>query len=70
MSASQLLPHLCSIDNSSPDFSRLLYSLIRQDEVEKYSSSLSGPELARLVDLLDNVCALPLAFRSITRQIL
>lgn len=70
MSASQLLQHLYSIDTSSPDFSRLLYGLIRQDEEEKYSSSLNGSELARLVDFLDDVCTLPLAFRSVTKQTL
>jgi len=70
MSASQLLKHLYSINTSSPDFSRLLYGLIRQDEEEKYLSSLNGSELARLVDFLDNVCATPLAFRSFTKHTL
>ena len=70
MSASQLLKHLYSIDTSSPDFSRLLYGLIRQDKGEKYLSSLNGLELARLVDFLDNVCATPLAFRSVTKHAL
>jgi len=65
MSASQLLQHLYSIDTSSPDFSRLLYGLIRQDEEEKYLSSLKGPELAKLVDFLDDVRALPLTFWSV-----
>lgn len=70
MSAYQLLQHLYSINTSSPDFPRLLYGLIRQDEEEKYSSSLEGPELARLVNFLDDVCTLPLAFRSVTKQTL
>jgi len=70
MSASQLLKHLYSINTSSPDFSRLLYGLIRQDKEEKYLSSLNGLELARLVDFLDNVCATPLAFRSVTKRTL
>lgn len=70
MSASQLLLHLYSINTSSPDFSRLLYGLIRQDEEEKYLSNLGGPELARLVDFLDDVCSLFSALRSITKQTL
>ena len=65
MSAPQLLQHLYLINTSSPDFSRLLYGLIRQDEEEQYLSSLKGPELARLVDFLDNVRTLPLAVRSV-----
>ena len=70
MSASQLLQHLYSINTSSPDFSRLLYGLIRQDEEEMYLSSLSGPELARLVDFLDDVCSLLSPLRSITKRTL
>ena len=70
MSASQLLQHLYSINTSSPDFPRLLYGLIRQDEEEKYLSNLKGPELARLVNFLDEVCTLSLAFRSVTKRTL
>ena len=70
MSASRLLQNLYSINTSSPDFPRLLYGLIRQDEEEKYLSSLKGDELTRLVNFLDEVCTLPLASRSVTKQIL
>lgn len=59
MSASQVLQHLYSLDKSSPDFLRVLYGLIRHDEDEQYSSSLQGPELARLVDFLDDVRHFP-----------
>ena len=59
MSASQILQHLYLLDASSPDISRLVYSLIRRDEEERYLSSLKGLELARLVDFLDEVRALP-----------
>jgi len=68
MSASQVLQRLYSLDTSSPDFSRLLYGLIRQDEGETYSFSLEGSELARLVDLLDEVRTLLLAFHPVTKQ--
>jgi len=68
MPASQVLQQLYSLDTSSPDFSRLLYGLIRQDEEEKYSSNLKGLELARLMDLLDEVRALLLAFHPVTKQ--
>ena len=57
MSASQILQHLYLLDSSSPDISRLVYSLIRRDEEEQYLSSLKGLELARLVDFLDEVRA-------------
>jgi len=55
MSASQILQHLYLLDASSPDISRLVYSLIRRDEEERYLSSLKGLELAQLVDFLDQV---------------
>lgn len=70
MSASQLLQHLYSTNASSPDFSRLLYGLIRQDEEEGYLYNLEGSKLAQLVDFLDGVRTLPLAFRSLTKQTL
>ena len=58
MSTSKVLQYLYSLDASSPDFSRHLYRMIRYDEEEQYLSSLEGPELARLVDFLDQVRAL------------
>jgi len=70
MSTSQALHHLYSLDISSPDLSRYLYCLIQRDEEEQYLSSLQGSELDRLVDFLDEVCALPSAFRPITEHIL
>ena len=70
MSAPWNLLHLYSLDPSSPDFLRRLHSLIRYDEKEQYLSSLQGSQLARLVDFLDEVRALPLAFCSVTKYIL
>lgn len=69
MSASQVIQHLYSLDKSSPDFLRVLYGLIRHDEDEQYTSNLRGPELARLVDFLDEVRALSSAFRAIPKRI-
>ena len=68
MSASQVLQHLYSLRTSSPDFLRVLYGLIRHDEEEQYSSSLKGPELARLVDFLDDVRPLPSPFHPVPKQ--
>jgi len=55
MSTPWILHRLYTLDTSSLDFSRSLYSLIRHDEKEQYLISLQGPELTRLVDLLDKV---------------
>jgi hypothetical protein len=68
MSAPWILRRLYSLDTSSLDFSRHLYSLIRHDEKEQYLSSLQGPELTRLVDLLDEVRALPSTFCPVTKH--
>jgi len=62
MSTPQVLQHLYSLDTSSSDFLRALHGLIRHDKDEQYSSSLEGAELARLVDFLDDVRPLLLAF--------
>jgi hypothetical protein len=70
MSASQVLQRLYSLDTSSPDFLRVLYGLIRHDEDEQYSSSLQGPELARLVDFLDDVRTLPFPSHPVAKQTL
>jgi len=59
MSTYWILHRLYSLDPSSLDFSCNLYCLIRRDEREQYLTSLQGPELARLVDFLDEVRALP-----------
>jgi len=64
----QALERLYSLDNSSPDFLRVLHGLIRHDKDEQYSSSLEGAELARLVDFLDDVRPLPPAFRPVVNQ--
>ena len=69
-SASQILQRLYSLETSSPAISRLIYSLIRHDEKERYLSSLRGPELARLVDFLDEVRPLFSAFRLSMKQTL
>ena len=69
MSTSQDLQVLYSLDGSSPDFSRYLCSLIRDDEKEQYLTSLQGSELAYLVDFLDQVRTVPSASRQFTNQI-
>ena len=71
MSTPRVLQQLYSFDTSSRDFPRCLDSFIQEDEKDKYSLSLqkSDPELTRLVDFLDKVCALPSAFRSLTKHI-
>ena len=61
MPASQVLQQLYSLDPSSPNFLRVLFALIRNDEDEQYSSGLQGEELTRLVDFLDDVRLLFLA---------
>ena len=61
MQTSQILQHLYSLDNSSPDLSRYLYHLIQSDGEDPYLLGLQGPELTRLVDFLDTVRALPSA---------
>lgn len=59
MSTSWTLHRLYSLDPSSLDFTRRLRSLIRHDEEEQYLTNLQGPQLARLVDFLDEVRVLP-----------
>ena len=54
---SRILQHLYSLDGSSPDFLRHLHCLIQYDEEERYLTNLKGPELMRLLDLLDKVRA-------------
>ena len=68
MSTSQVLQRLYSLDTSSPDFLRHLYCLIQNDEEDQYLSSLRGSELTRLVNFLDEVCPLFLAFPQLTKQ--
>jgi len=68
MSTSRILQRLYSLDTSSPDFLRHLYCLIQYDEKEQYLTSLQGSELARLVNFLDKVCAVPSAFYQFTNQ--
>ena len=72
MSASEVLQQLYSLDTSSLDFLRVLYGFIRLDEDEQYSSGLQGPELARLVDFLDDVrpLRLPSPFHPFPKQTL
>ena len=70
MSTSQVLQRLYFLNTSSPYLSRDLYCLIQCDEEERYLSSLQGSELARLVDFLDEVRALPSSFRPVTEQFL
>ena len=64
-STAQLLDSIYSGAVSSQDLPRYLYSFIQHDERDQYSFSLqrSDPELIRLVDFLDKVCAFPSTFR-------
>ena len=68
MSTSQILQRLYSLDTSL-DFLDSLRSLIHHDEQEQYLISLQGLELARFVDFLDKVRAVPPAFHQSTKQI-
>ena len=68
ISAPWILYRLYSLDTSSLNFQRNLYSLFRYDEEEHYLSSLRGSELARLADFLDGVCTLPSAFYQFMKQ--
>ena len=68
MPVSEDLQNLYSLNTASPDFSDQLYHLIRNDEREKYLTSLRGPELARLVNFLDEVRGIPLVFHQFTKQ--
>ena len=55
MSTPRVLRRLYSLDTSSPDFLRYLYSLIQADDEEQYLINLQEPALSRLVDFLDGV---------------
>ena len=68
MPTSHILQLLYSHDTSSPDFLHLLYCLIQYDEDEQCLTTLQGSELARLVDFLDKVRAIPSAFHQFTKQ--
>ena len=70
MSTSRVLQHLYSLNTSSPDLLRYLYCLIQNDDEEQHLSSLQGPELAQLVDFLDEVCAIRLTSFQLTSQTL
>ena len=70
MSNRWILYRLYSLDPSSPGFVSRLRSLIRRDREDQYLTSLQGPQLARLVDFLDEVRALPSAFCPVMKWIL
>ena len=55
----RILKRLYSLDGSSPNFLRLLHSLIQYDEEERYLTNLKELELTRLLDFLDKVRAVP-----------
>ena len=61
MTTPWILYRLYSLD---PSFNSLyhLYSLIRHDEEEQYSTTLQGSRLAQLVGFLDEVRIVPSAF--------
>jgi len=69
MSTPWILHRLYSLDSRSL-FLRHLYSLIRHDEEERYLPGLQGPELARLVDSLDEVRDFPSSFCPVTKRAL
>lgn len=56
MSVSQVLQPLYSLDKSSAEFLRSLYTFTRIDEKGQYSRNLQQPELVQLVNFLDEVC--------------
>ena len=62
MSTSLILNRLYLLDSSSLDFLRHLFCLIQHDEEDRYLTNLQGLELARLVDFLNEVCAVLAAF--------
>lgn len=62
MSTPRILQRLYTLGNSSPDLLRNLYCLIQYDEKEHYLINLQGSELARLVNFLDEVHAVPSVF--------
>ena len=68
MSTLWILHRLYSLDISSPDFLRNLYSLFRYDEQERYLENLQGSKLARLVDFLDEVRTPPFAFHQFMKH--
>ena len=70
MSTPWILRRIHSLDPSSLDFLRQVYALLRHDEEEQYLPSLQGQELARLVDFLDRVRALPSTFCPVVRRVL
>lgn len=55
MPAPEILQQLYSLKTSSPEFLRVLWAFIKNDEDEKFSSGLKGEELTQLIDFLDNV---------------
>lgn len=70
MSISQDLQNLYSLDISSPNFTRHLHCLIRDDEKDQYLISLRGSELTQLLDFLDTVRAVILSSHRLTKQTL
>ena len=69
MSTSQILQRLYSFDTASFDFLRHLYYLIQYDEKDQYLISLQGSELARLVNFLGEVRAVPSTFHQFTNRL-
>jgi len=59
VATSQVLQHLYSLDNTSPDLLPNLRHLIQNDDKEQYLSGLQGADLVRLVDFLDKVRRIP-----------
>lgn len=55
MSISQVLQRLYSLEKTSSEFLRTLYTFLRLDENGEYSLGLQQSESARLVDFLDGV---------------
>ena len=55
MSISQVLQRLYSLDKSSSEFIRVLYTFLRLDENGEHSLNLEQSESVRLVNFLDGV---------------
>jgi len=55
VSESQVVQQLCTLEKSSPGFSRVVYTFIRLDENGEYSLNLQESDSARPVDFLDEV---------------
>ena len=68
MATANILQRICSLNTSSPDFSRYLSHLIQSDGEDHYLLDLQGSDLIQVVDFLDKVRVLPSASLQLTKQ--